>query len=55
MDPNSYEALLGRLDAATLTWRGPLLMLFAHSAFAVGAQALIAALFALRSSPIPVA
>jgi hypothetical protein len=53
MDPNSYEALRRRLDAATLTWRGPALMLFARSACAVGAQALVAAVFALRSSPTP--
>lgn len=53
MDPNSSEALLRRLDAGTLTWRGPALMLFARAACAVGAQALVAAVFALRSSPTP--
>jgi hypothetical protein len=53
MDPNSREALLQRLDAETLTWRGPALMLFARSACAVGAQAFVAAIFALRSSPTP--
>ena len=53
MDPNSHEALLRRLDAATLTWRGPALMLFARAACAVGAQALVAAVFALRSSTTP--
>jgi membrane protease YdiL (CAAX protease family) len=53
MDPNSYEALLGRVDAAKLTWRAPALMLFARAACAVGAQALFAAVFALRSSPTP--
>lgn len=52
-DSNSNEALLQRRDALTLTWRGPALMLFARSAFAVGAQALVAAVFALRSSPNP--
>ena len=52
MDPNSQEALLRRRDAATLTWRGPALMLFARTACAVGAQALVAASFALRSSCI---
>ena len=36
-----------------LTWRGPALMLFARAACAVGAQAVVAALFALRSSPTP--
>jgi membrane protease YdiL (CAAX protease family) len=53
MDSNSYEALLRRRDAGTLTWRGPALMLFARAACAVGAQALVAAVFALRSSPTP--
>ncbi|HEX2638804.1 MAG TPA: CPBP family glutamic-type intramembrane protease [Gemmatimonadales bacterium] len=53
MDPNSNEALLYRRDAGTLTWRGPALMLFARAALAVGAQAIVAAVFALRSSPTP--
>lgn len=53
MDPNSHEALLRRREAATLTWRGPALMLFARAACAVGAQAIVAAIFALRASPTP--
>ena len=53
MDPNSSEALVRRADARTLTWRGPALMLFARAAFAIVAQALVAAVFALRSSPTP--
>ena len=53
MDANSNEALLRRLNAGTLTWRGPALMLFARAACAVGAQALVAAIFAVRSSPTP--
>ena len=53
MDPNSSEALVRRLDAGTLTWRGPVLMLFARAACAVGAQALVAGIFALQSSPTP--
>src|SRR5512133_1970398 len=53
MGANAYDALLRRLDGGTLTWRGPALMLFARSACAVGAQALVAAVFALRSSPTP--
>src|ERR1044072_9192506 len=52
-DSNSNEALLRRRDAATLTWRGSGLMLFARAACAVGAQALVAAVYALRSSPTP--
>jgi hypothetical protein len=53
MDPNSHQALLRRRGAAVLTWRGPALMLFARTAWAVGAQALVAAVFALRGSPAP--
>jgi hypothetical protein len=53
MDPNSYEALLRRRDEATLTWRAPALMLFARIACAVAAQAVVAAVFALRGSPTP--
>ena len=53
MDPNSDEALLLRLNGGTLTWGGPALMLSARAACAVGAQALVAAVFALRSSPTP--
>ena len=53
MDPNSHEALLGRRNAGTLTWRGPALMLFARAACAVGAQAIVAVVFVLRSSPTP--
>jgi len=51
--PNDEAALFRRLDAGTLTWRGPALMLFARAICAVGAQALVAAIFALRSSPTP--
>jgi uncharacterized protein len=53
MDRNSYEALLPRRSAGTLTWRGPALMLFARPACGVGAQALVAAIFVLRASPTP--
>ncbi|HEX6615415.1 MAG TPA: CPBP family glutamic-type intramembrane protease [Gemmatimonadales bacterium] len=53
MGPNSREALVRRLHAGTLTWRGPALMLCARLAFAVGAQAIVAAVFVLRSSPTP--
>ena len=53
MDPSSHEALLRWRDAGTLTWRGPALMLFARAALAVGAQAIVAAVFASRSSPTP--
>src|ERR671912_244930 len=53
MDPNSHGALLRRREAGTLTWRGPALVLFARAAFGVGAHAVVAAVFALRSSPTP--
>ena len=53
MGPNTYEALLRRLEAGTLTWGSPALMLFARTVCAVGAQALVEAIFALRSSPNP--
>ncbi len=53
MGPNSREAIVRRRRAGTLTWRGPALMLFARAAFAVGAQAIVAAVFVLRSSPTP--
>jgi membrane protease YdiL (CAAX protease family) len=53
MDTNSREALLRQREAGTLTWRGPALMLFARAALAVGAQAVVAAFFALRASTTP--
>jgi membrane protease YdiL (CAAX protease family) len=53
MDPNSNEALRRRLNTGALTWSAPALMLFARAACAVGAQALVAGVFALRSSPTP--
>jgi len=53
MDPNSYAALVRRRDAGTLTWRGPAVMLFARTGCAVAAQAVVAAIFALRSSAAP--
>ena len=52
-DLNSREALIRRREAGRLTWHGPALMLFARAAFAVGAQAVVAAIFALRASPTP--
>jgi hypothetical protein len=47
MSTNDDEALRRRLDAGTLTWAGPVLMLFARAVWAVAAQALVAAIFAL--------
>ena len=53
MDPNSHDALVRRRDTATLTWRGPALMLFARAALAVPAQAIVAAVFFVRTSASP--
>ena len=53
MDPNSRQAVLRRQEAGALTWRGPAIMLFARAAFGVGAQALVAGVFALGGSPAP--
>jgi hypothetical protein len=50
---NDDEALRRRRNAGTLTWDGPALMLFARAACAVAAQALVATIFAFRSSPTP--
>jgi hypothetical protein len=50
---NSQDALRRRLAAATLTWRGPVLMLCARSILAVGAQAVAAAILAAGSSATP--
>ena len=46
-------ALVHRKNTGALTWRDPMLALVARSSFAVAAQALVAAIFALRSSPTP--
>jgi membrane protease YdiL (CAAX protease family) len=53
MDPNSRAALVRKREEATLTWRGPALMLFARTACAVAAQGVVAGVFALRASPAP--
>ena len=46
-------ALVRPENTGALTWRDPLLMLVARSAFAIVAQALVAVIFAFRSSPAP--
>lgn len=53
MASNSYEALVRQRETTTLRWSGPALMLFARSVFAVGAQGIVAAVFALQASPTP--
>lgn len=50
---NSDEALRHRREVRTLTWRGPALMLLARPVLAVGAQAVVAAVFAVRGSSTP--
>ena len=52
-DTSPVKALLRRREEAMLRWRGPAVMLFARAACAVGAQAIVAAVFALRASPTP--
>ncbi len=53
MEPNSHDALSQRRESGSLTWYGPALMLFARAGCAVGAQAVVAAVFVLRASPTP--
>jgi membrane protease YdiL (CAAX protease family) len=50
---NDRHALRGRLEAGTLDWRAPALMLPARSACAVAAQGLAALLFWRRGSATP--
>ena len=50
---NARVTLNRRRHATMPTWRGPALMLFARAFFAVVAQALVAIVFALKSSPTP--
>jgi hypothetical protein len=51
--PNSRAAILERRSVGVLTWRGPALMLFARSAFAVAAQGLVVAMYASHGSATP--
>lgn len=46
-------ALVRRENTGALTWRGPVVMLVARSAFALVAQALVALICALRASTTP--
>jgi uncharacterized protein len=52
-DSNSHAALLERRAAGYLTWLGPAMMLLARSVFAVAAQGLVAAIYAVRGSSSP--
>ena len=53
LELNSQSAIEGRVEAKVITWRGPLLMVFARLVLAFAAQALVALLFAFRSSSAP--
>jgi len=50
---NPHGALLHQQELGGLMWWGPALMLFARAALAVGAQVVVAVVFALRGSPTP--
>ena len=50
---NSRATLLHRREVGALTWRGPVLMLFARAVLAVAAQAVVAVVLALRGSATP--
>ena len=50
---NAHGAIHHRWKAGSLTWHGPALMLFARATLAIAAQAVVAAVFALRGSPTP--
>lgn len=50
---NLPPALTRRRDLGTLGWRGPALMLFARTALAVAAHAVVAAILLVRGSPSP--
>ena len=56
---NSYDALVRRSHGGTLTCCGPAAMLFARTGCGIGAQAIVAGVFALRylygSLPLPAA
>jgi len=49
-DPNSHSALVDRHARHLLLWTGPLVLLFGRSAFAVAAQGMVAAIYAMHGS-----
>ena len=51
--PNSRAKLQERLQAGRITWRWPLIIVFARLIFAVLAQALVAGLYMLKGYPTP--
>ncbi len=50
---DSQTILAQRRETGTMTWRGPALMLFARTGFAIAAQAIVAGIFFLRGSLTP--
>jgi len=51
--PNSKTKLLWRLQAGSITWRWPVIMVFTRIIFAVLAQAPAAGLYMLAGHPTP--
>jgi membrane protease YdiL (CAAX protease family) len=51
--PNSKAKLQERLQAGNITWKWPLIIVFARLIFAVLAQALVAGLYILQGNPTP--
>ncbi len=51
--PNSNTKLQERLQAGRITWKWPVIIVFARLIFAVLAQALVAGLFMLLGNPTP--
>ena len=51
--PNSKAKLQERLQAGRITWKWPVIIIFARLIFAILAQGLIAGLFMLQGSPTP--
>jgi len=51
--PNSKAKLQERLQVGRITWKWPIIIIFARLIFAILAQGLIAGLFMLQGSPTP--
>ena len=51
--PNSKEKLQERIKSGRITWKWPVIIVFARLALAILAQALVACLFMLKGHPTP--